>query len=196
MLRKILLGVGPWILFSLVLRFGTADLITASWIAFFVLHTYFGRNYLKAGNPLSWVSSILFLSLFINSIVGWSYWAMQYGAQICYGVFAFTAITSVLVNKPFTITHSKLVTPQEFWGHPIFLKTNKVVSAFWASCFAINGLVMMFEMYFPWATLITTYFVLTAAIVFSDKYPLYVREKALKMREQAQKEAELKAQTA
>lgn len=99
MLRKILLGVGPWVVFSLVLRFGTMELINVAWIVFFVLHTYFGRHYLKAGNPLSWVSSLLFLILFANGIFGWSYWALQYGAQICYGVFAITALVTVMVNQ-------------------------------------------------------------------------------------------------
>ncbi|MBR8845623.1 MULTISPECIES: amine oxidase [unclassified Pseudoalteromonas] len=197
MLRKILLGVGPWVVFSLVLRFGTMELINVAWIVFFVLHTYFGRHYLKAGNPLSWVSSLLFLILFANGIFGWSYWALQYGAQICYGVFAITALVTVMVNKPFTLTHSKLVTPQEFWGHPIFLKTNQHVSLFWAASFALNGVVMMFEVYYPWASLITTYLVLTSAIVFSDLYPIRVREKAMamraKMEAEAQQQAKMKA---
>ncbi|MBQ4849996.1 amine oxidase [Pseudoalteromonas sp. MMG012] len=193
MLRKILLGVGPWITFSLVLRFGTIELINVAWIAFFVLHTYFGRQYLKAGNPLSWVSSMLFLTLFANGIFGWSYWALQYGAQICYSVFALTALLSVVANKPFTLTHSKLTTPEEFWGHPIFLKTNKVVSLFWAAGFALNGTVMMFEASYPWLSLLTTYLVLTLAIVFSDRYPIHIRNKAMQMREKAEREAAMKA---
>ena len=111
MLLKILLGLGPWVLFSLILRFGTETLITVSWISFFILHTYFSRYNLKALNPLSWVSSIVFIALFFNSLNGWYLWGMMYGAQICYGSFALTAFITVLFKKPFTITHSKLKTP-------------------------------------------------------------------------------------
>lgn len=114
MLRKLLLGVGPWIIFSLVLRFGTLELINVAWISFFILHTYFGWQYLKAGNPLSWASSIIFVALFLNSVFGWVYWALQYGAQICYGVFALTAFATIVFKHPFTMTHSKMNTPEEF----------------------------------------------------------------------------------
>lgn len=192
MLLKVLLGVGPWVVFSLILRFGTADQINAAWIAFFILNTYFGRHSLKAGNPLSWVSSLLFLTLFTNGIAEWSYWALKYGAQICYGVFAFTALITVLFNQPFTLTHSKRITPEEFWQHPIFIKTNNHVSLFWVASFTVNAGVMMMETAYPWGSLITTYLVLTSAIVFSDRYPLYVRAKALKIRERAQSEIEMK----
>lgn len=186
MWRKVLLGVGPWVVFSMVLRFGTVSMINMAWIAFFLLHTYFGRYYLKSGNPMSWVSSLLFLFLFANSVFEWSYFALQYGVQICYGTFALTAFVTVLANKPFTLTHSKLTTPSEFWQHPVFLKTNKIVALYWSFCFAVNGVVMMFEYQYPWATLLTTYVMLASAIIFSDRYPEIVKNKALEMRKRAE----------
>lgn len=186
MLSKILLGVGPWIIFSLVLRYGTTELITISWISFFVLHTYFSRNSLKQLNPLAWVSSIIFVALFFNSLFSWYLWGMMYGAQICYGSFAITAITTVIIKKPFTITHSKQHTPAEFWEHPFFLLINSRVSLFWGLCFAVNGSILMLENLYPWLSLITTYVVLTIAIVFSELYPTYFREKAMQAKVQSE----------
>jgi len=189
MLIKVLRGVGPWIIFSLILRLGTIELINITWISFFVLHLTFGWKSLKDFEPLPWVSTLSFLFLFCNSNFEWYYWGMRYGIQICYGMFAITAFLTVVVNKPFTLSRSKLNTPEEFWEHPFFLLINKRISMYWALSFVVNGSVMLLDYQFPWLSLIFTYLVLSSAIVFSDLYPGYFQAKAKKRQIASQQSA-------
>ncbi len=179
MLRKLLLGIGPWFVFSMVLRFGSLELINLAWISFFLLQTWFGWTYLKAGNPLSWMSTIVFSALFLNSYFQYSYYGIVYAAPICYGLFAITALLTVLVGKPFTLTHARLHTPSEYWQHPIFMTINRHIALFWCAGFAFNGLVMLAEHQFPWLRLACTYCSLACGIVLSDKYPNYYRSQAM-----------------
>ncbi len=183
MRRKLLLGVGPWVVFSLVLRFGSLHAITIAWIVFFVLQFTFGLKYFKALNPLSYVSLLLFAFLFLNSLNLWFLWGIVYAAPICYGAFTLTALVSVLVNRPFTLTHARMQTPREFWQHPVFLTINKHLSLFWAAAFAVNCIAMLFEHQVLWLSLIVTYVVLGSAIWFTERYPAYYRERAKKRRE-------------
>lgn len=193
MFRKLLLGVGPWILFSLVVRFGSLEQITLAWVCFFALQLTLGWKYLAALNPLSWVSLVAFALLFINSYFQWYLWAIVYAAQICYGLFALTGFITVLLNRPFTMTHARLTTPQEFWKHPLFLTINRRVSLYWSASFAVNGTVMLLEHQYSWPCLITTYLVLASAIIFSDRYPVYLREKAMQQLAKQQKQTNQQA---
>ncbi len=178
MLLKIVRGVGPWVLFSLILHFGSLQLINLAWISFFLLQTWVGWPYLKAGNPLSWCSTLLFAALFANSYWQWWWPGILYAASWCYGAFTLTTLVTVLIGRPFTLTHARLHTPAEFWHHPIFLRINQHLALAWAASFCLNGLVMLWAHLYAWPSLITSYVVLAATIAFTDKYPAYYRAKA------------------
>jgi hypothetical protein len=52
------------------------------------------------------------------------------------------ALVSIAVRQPFTIPFAKRVAPAEFWGTPMFMHINVVLSAVWATSFVAMAVVI------------------------------------------------------
>jgi hypothetical protein len=55
---------------------------------------------------------------------------------------AVAAAASILVARPFTLAFAKRVAPREFWDTPLFVHINVVLTAVWATSFAITAAII------------------------------------------------------
>jgi hypothetical protein len=56
------------------------------------------------------------------------------------GTLAVIAWVSLAVRHPFTLSIAKKQVPEEAWNHPLFLRTNDVITAVWAGAFTLSCL--------------------------------------------------------
>jgi hypothetical protein len=55
------------------------------------------------------------------------------------GTLAVAAAMSIVVGRPFTVAFAKRVAPPEFWDTPMFTHINIVLTAVWATSFAVTA---------------------------------------------------------
>jgi hypothetical protein len=56
------------------------------------------------------------------------------------GALAVIAWVSLAARKPFTLSIAKKQVPEEAWSHPLFLRTNDVITTVWAGAFTLSCL--------------------------------------------------------
>ena len=184
----ILLGFSPFIVFSLLT---SVSLSLALWAAFAAAFVVTIRDFvasptvrvLDAGNM------ILFglLAVFAGFIApGLSIQAMRFVVDS--GLFVI-AVTTIAIRNPFTLQYAKEQVPQEFWDTPEFLRTNYVISSVWAAAFAVMtaaDAIATFNHRLPLALDVAAGLaVMAGAIVFTVRYPAYVRAHAAQLSKQA-----------
>lgn len=60
------------------------------------------------------------------------------------GTLAATALASIAVRRPFTLTFARAEVPREFWNAPRFIRVNMVLTAIWAAAFTLGALACAF----------------------------------------------------
>ncbi|MEV6411780.1 hypothetical protein [Kribbella sp. NPDC051718] len=66
-----------------------------------------------------------------------------YAAALSSGTLALIAGISLAIRKPFTLGIAKQTTPREYWGQPLFVRVNVIITAVWTGCFAVTGLCLL-----------------------------------------------------
>lgn len=61
-----------------------------------------------------------------------------YTPAMASGALGLIALGSLAVRKPFTLGMAKQSMPREAWDHPLFLRTNTIISAVWAASFVVG----------------------------------------------------------
>ncbi|WP_371476785.1 hypothetical protein [Kitasatospora sp. NBC_00315] len=65
-----------------------------------------------------------------------------YSGALSSGVLALIAGVSLAIRRPFTLGIAKQSTPPQIWDHPVFVRTNTVVTALWTLAFAVTAAVL------------------------------------------------------
>lgn len=93
------------------------------------------------------------------------------------------ALVSLAIGRPFTLQYARERVPEQFWGLPIFLTTNRIITAVWAATFAIHAAADGAAEYVPaipiWLDVAVSIAALVGAVWFSRWYPESVRRRAL-----------------
>ena len=66
----------------------------------------------------------------------------RYVPALIPATLAIAAGASILVARPFTVAFAKRVAPREFWDSPLFVHINVVLTAVWATSFAITAAIV------------------------------------------------------
>jgi hypothetical protein len=97
---------------------------------------------------------------------------------------ALTAWGSLLIGRPFTLGIARTMAPREFWDHPIFKRTNVIITAVWAASFTVSGIAgVALLSYAPHATvplIVLKVLGFAVPIAFTIRYPKIVRARAQK----------------
>lgn len=176
---SILLGLTPFIVFFLLMRWATPLLALTGATAMSAI--LMGRLLLRGGTVkiLEIGSLILFAVLTLYTLgagPGWSIAGVRLAVD---GGLAFIVLFSIAIRRPFTLQYARESVPVEYWTHPIFIRTNDIISAVWAVNFLISAGCDAVAIYFPTVpvsaliALVAAAFV--AAIWFSTWYPAHVR---------------------
>ncbi|MFW6151119.1 MAG: FAD-dependent oxidoreductase [Chloroflexota bacterium] len=68
---------------------------------------------------------------------------MQSGA-LGFSVLSLMAATSLAMKKPFTLQAARRDYPRQYWGHPLFVTVNNIITTVWLGIFLVSALLHWF----------------------------------------------------
>jgi Kef-type K+ transport system membrane component KefB len=135
----ILLGLIPWILFTLVADHGTLKLASVVALALAIgVCAYSARG---GGSPKSLevaavVAFVGFVAVAFVADASLTHWLTRYARAIAAALLALVAFGSLL-HTPFTEQYARQSVPREFWSSPRFKAINRRLTIMWGGIFAV-----------------------------------------------------------
>ncbi len=138
-----LIGLSPWIVYSLVEGF--ADLEVSAAVAFGNALALLLIGWVRGSSPkLLEYSDVTFfgaLAIFIAFASDSTHdWLELWGGEVANVALVLVAVISLAIRDPFTLAYAKEDTPKELWDNPKFLRTNYILTSVWAVAFGIEAL--------------------------------------------------------
>jgi hypothetical protein len=137
-----LVGLSPWIVYSLVEGEGRLELSAALALGtgFLVLVL----NWLRGSSPkmLEFADVTYFGVLAVVVAVASEStrdWLELWGGETANVALLVIVLGSVLIRKPFTLQYAREDTPREYWDTPEFMRVNYLISWVWVAAFAIEA---------------------------------------------------------
>jgi hypothetical protein len=175
---KLLLAFAPWLSFLLIAH-GTLFRVKVGLVVALVLSIAMGVARLHRGIIL-WVGLVFFGSAIVPIVIFENLWTLRHIGVLANGALAAGSWLTVAVGKPFTLDYAKEHTDPALWDNPVFLKTNNVVTAAWATTFTINCVLASLKMsHFVFADLtfeLVSYALLIGVAFFTIWYPAHLRK--------------------
>jgi hypothetical protein len=176
---SILLGLAPFILFFVVMRFGTPLIaLTAATVVAAIL---MGRGAMRGVSPkiLEIGSLILFGVLTLYTLAAHADWSIAGVRLAVDGGLALIVLVSLAIRRPFTLQYAREQVPEQFWSSPIFLRTNALITGAWFGAFLISAACDAAAIWLPSVPLVAEIVLsvgaFVAAVWFSVWYPAHVR---------------------
>lgn len=144
----------PWIFFSVFYGNTPESMFFAS-IAALILMVALNFKELNQGFILPWGSVVFFAFLALNAHYDMIPWAQDHALLLLNSGLAAIVWFSMLIFKPFSIQYARLEVNPLFWHHPIFIKTNWLITSVWAILMTIMALPSYFM---PQAQLLDSWF--------------------------------------
>jgi len=137
-----LIGLSPWILYSLVEGENRLELSAA--LALGLAVVILSLNWMRGGTPkiLEYSDVVYFagLAVFVAfASDSTRTWLELWGGEVANIALLVIVLGSILIRVPFTIQYAREDTPEEFWHTPEFLRVNYLISWVWALAFAIEA---------------------------------------------------------
>lgn len=146
MLDKILsnplVGLSPWIIYSLVEGEGRLEIaaLLALGVALVVVVLGVARGDRPKALEFTDVAYFGILAVIIAfASAGTIDWLELWGGEVANMVLFVFVVGSIAVRHPFTLAYAKESAPREEWDNPHFLRANYVISAVWALAFGIEA---------------------------------------------------------
>lgn len=137
-----LVGLSPWIVYSLVE--GEGRLEESSAIAFGLALAILMVGWLRGSSPkLLEFSDVVFfgaLAIFVAVASDSTHaWLERWSGEVANMALVVIAVGSIAIRQPFTLAYAKEQAPRELWHNPVFLRTNYVLTTVWAIAFVIEA---------------------------------------------------------
>jgi phytoene dehydrogenase-like protein len=109
---------------------------------------------------------------------------VHYGPVVNNLVLAGMAFGSLLVHSPFTFEYAKEDWPEEVWSHPLFLRTNQIITGVWGGIFVmvagLGALSLIYpDLYFI-LNVVLGYLLIGLGIAFSALFPNWFTRHTIK----------------
>lgn len=142
LLANPLVGLAPWIVYSLVE--GENRLEESAAIALGLALVILMAGWLRGSKPklLEYSDVIFFAALAIFVAVASDSthgWLERWSGEIANLALVVIALGSIALRQPFTLAYAKEQAPRELWTNPVFLRTNYLITWAWAVAFLIEA---------------------------------------------------------
>jgi hypothetical protein len=137
-----LVGLSPWILYSLVEGDGRLEVSAAAALGLSLVILVV--NWIRGGSPklLEYSDVVYFGALAIVvafASAGTRAWLELWGGEVANVALLVIALGSIVVRRPFTLQYAREDVPEEHWHAPEFLRVNYLISWVWVLAFAIEA---------------------------------------------------------
>jgi hypothetical protein len=137
-----LVGLSPWILYSVIEGKGRLEVSAASALGLALLILVV--NWARGGTPkmLEYSDVVYFGGLAVVvafASAGTRAWLELWGGEVANIALVVIALGSILIRKPFTLQYAREDAPEEIWDTPGFLRVNYLISWVWVLAFAIEA---------------------------------------------------------
>lgn len=137
-----LVGLAPWIVYSLVE--GEGRLEESAAVALGLALAILMLGWLRGSRPkLLEYSDVVFfgaLAIFVAVASDDTHaWLERWSGEVANVALVAIAVGSILIRQPFTLAYAKEQAPRELWTNPQFLRTNYVLTWVWAIAFLIEA---------------------------------------------------------
>jgi hypothetical protein len=176
---KLVVSFAPWIAF-LVIAKDTVQRVEIGLVVALVLTALMAILRLNRG-IIMWVGVVFFAAATIAVLGFHNMWTITHLGVLANGALAIGSWAGLLIGKPFTLAYARQNTDPALWHSPVFIRTNVIITAMWASAFTISAALSWISMQGWWPPSVChtlSYAVLIAAAAFTSWYPNHVRRAA------------------
>jgi hypothetical protein len=137
-----LVGLSPWILYSLVEGKGRLEVSAALALGLAVIFLLLGR--VKGGrlkvlelSDVVYFGGLVIVVAFASA--GTKVWLEMWGGEVANVALLSIALGSILIRQPFTLQYAREDSPEENWHTPLFLRVNYQIAWVWVLAFGIEA---------------------------------------------------------
>jgi len=164
----------PWILYWALSGLGLwTAAITAGLASALALNAF--RLARQQGKTMELVTLGFFAAHFAVTVVLGSPFFKVYDAVLVGATLAAMAWGTLLAGSPFTHQYAREDWPREYWLHPLFYRTNALITAVWGAIFTFNAALGVLALAWPearlWLTVAVPNAAIGAGIAFSLFFP-------------------------
>ncbi|MER6998027.1 hypothetical protein [Streptomyces sp. NPDC000410] len=183
------LGMAPWIIFSVLVGPGRFELSVALALAASLVLVIGGRI-ARPGSSLKIleVADVVFFALLaiigIFADAGTLRWLETYAGEVSNIALMLVAFGSIMARVPFTVQYAREQVDRAYWNSPTFMRVNYAITGVWGLAFmvaAIAGAYGDLVLQDPdnvWTGWIIQIAAIVAAFRFTEWYPDHVRGRA------------------
>ncbi|MEU4722960.1 hypothetical protein AB0G06_25370 [Nonomuraea dietziae] len=179
-------GMAPWIIFSVLVGPGRFELSVVLALAVSVLLIVADRIVRRGGAPkLLQVAEVVFFAAMaavgLVASAGTRRWLETYAGEVSNIALVLIAFGSMAVRMPFTLQYAREQVDRAYWHSPAFLRTNYVITGVWGLAFLVAavaggyGDLVLRDPDNLWTGWIIQIAAIIAAVRFTAWYPGVVR---------------------
>jgi phytoene dehydrogenase-like protein len=178
----IFIGFVPWILYWMLSGPGLwTEAVTAGLAAALALNAYRLRQ--RQVKTMELVTLAFFAAHFAVTVVLGSPLFKTCSAVLAGAALALMAWGTLLAGSPFTYQYAREDWPREYWRHPLFYRTNALITAVWGAIFTLNAVLGALALAWPearlWLTVVVPNAGIAAGIAFSLLFPNWYPKRIL-----------------
>lgn len=179
-LESPLSGIAPWVLMSVLSAPGRFEEAVCFALGLALLTTWLSRHRGRPVHALDIFGLLFFVVLAAVGLLASDHiisWLELWAGELTNAALALFVLATLLFRKPFTLPYAKEQTPEEFWGSPVFVKANYVISTVWAAAFLFStgvGLIgdaVLHDANNFWTGWVLQLAAIFFAVAFTEYYP-------------------------
>ena len=129
-------GFAPWIIWAILSGSNWRIGLFAAAVAALLLAVRARQR--KDLDLLTGVTFVFFAVMAVIALVDPRSGLHNWTTALSAGTLAVIAWVSLAVRQPFTLAIARKQVSEQAWGHPLFIRTNEIITAVWASAFTLS----------------------------------------------------------